>query len=83
MTPLAGVALPARVGCGRVTFDEAVLFTHRGLSGPAILQISSYWREGQAIGLALCPGVDVAAALRGAKQENGRALLRSPSRIWS
>ncbi len=77
MAPLAGVALPARVGCGRVTFDEAVLFTHRGLSGPAILQISSYWREGQAIGLDLCPGVDVAAALRGAKQENGRALLRS------
>ena len=77
MAPLAGVALPARVGCGRVAFDEAVLFTHRGLSGPAILQISSYWREGQAIGLDLCPGVDVAAALRGAKQENGRALLRS------
>ena len=77
MTPLAGVALPARVGCGRVAFDEAVLFTHRGLSGPAILQLSSYWREGQAIGLDLCPGVDVAAALRGAKQENGRALLRS------
>jgi predicted Rossmann fold flavoprotein len=77
MAPLAGVALPARVGCGRVAFDEAVLFTHRGLSGPAILQISSYWREGQAIGLDLCPGVDVATALRGAKQENGRALLRS------
>lgn len=77
MAPLAGVALPARVGCGRVAFDEAVLFTHRGLSGPAILQISSYWREGQAIGLDLCPSVDVAAALRGAKQENGRALLRS------
>jgi len=77
MAPLAGVALPVRVGCGRVAFDEAVLFTHRGLSGPAILQISSYWREGQAIGLDLCPGVDVAAALRGAKQENGRAFLRS------
>ena len=77
MAPLAGVAFPARVVCGRVAFDEAVLFTHRGLSGPAILQISSYWREGQAIGLDLCPGVDVAAALRGAKQENGRALLRS------
>lgn len=77
MAPLAGVALPARVACGRVAFDEAVLFTHRGLSGPAILQLSSYWREGQAIALDLCPGVDVAAALRGAKQENGRALLRS------
>ncbi|MFZ9198981.1 MAG: NAD(P)/FAD-dependent oxidoreductase [Paracoccaceae bacterium] len=77
MAPLAGVALPARVMCGRTAFDEAVLFTHRGLSGPAILQISSYWREGQAIGLDLCPGIDVAAALRAAKQENGRALLRS------
>jgi predicted Rossmann fold flavoprotein len=77
ITPLAGVALPAHVSCGRVGFDEAVLFTHRGLSGPAILQISSYWREGQAVALDLCPGVDVAAALRQAKQDNGRALLRS------
>ena len=77
MAPLAGVALPGRVSCGKVGFDEAVLFTHRGLSGPAILQISSYWREGQAVSLNLCPGVDAAAALRSAKQENGRALLRT------
>lgn len=77
IAPLAGVALPARVGFGRASFDEAVLFTHRGLSGPAILQISSYWREGQAISLDLCPGVDLGAVLRAAKQENGRALLRS------
>ncbi len=77
MAPLAGVALPGRVSCGKTSFDEAVLFTHRGLSGPAILQISSYWREGQAVSLNLCPGVDVAAGLRSAKQENGRALLRT------
>lgn len=77
MAPLAGVALPGRASCGKVGFDEAVLFTHRGLSGPAILQISSYWREGQAVALNLCPGVDAAAALRSAKQENGRALLRT------
>lgn len=77
MAPMAGVALPSRATCGKVGFDEAVLFTHRGLSGPAILQISSYWREGQAVSLNLCPGVDVAAALRSAKQENGRALLRT------
>ncbi|MEY5037611.1 MAG: hypothetical protein RL472_717 [Pseudomonadota bacterium] len=77
MAPLAGVALPGRVSCGKTSFDEAVLFTHRGLSGPAILQISSYWREGQAVALNLCPGVDVAAGLRSAKQENGRALLRT------
>ncbi len=77
MAPLAGVALPGRVSCGKTSFDEAVLFTHRGLSGPATLQISSYWREGQAVALNLCPGVDVAAGLRSAKQENGRALLRT------
>lgn len=78
IAPLAGVSLPARVraetGPG---FDEALLFTHRGLSGPAILQASSYWREGQAIGIDLCPGVDAEEVLRAAKRESGRALLRS------
>ncbi len=78
MAPLSGVALPVRAqalqGPG---FDEAVLFTHRGLSGPSVLQISSYWREGQVVKLALCPGVDVAAALRAAKAANGRQVLRT------
>ena len=77
MKPLAGVALPGRVSHGRTAFDEAVLFTHRGLSGPAILQISSYWREGEAIVLNLAPDRDVAAFLAGEKQANGRAALRS------
>jgi predicted Rossmann fold flavoprotein len=77
MAPLAGVAVSGRAMAGGKAFDEAMLFTHRGLSGPAILQISSYWREGQPISLQLCPGLDVPAALRAAKQENGRALLRS------
>lgn len=78
MAPLAGVALPvtARAAQGP-GFDEAALFTHRGLSGPAILQISSFWREGQGVRLALCPGVDVAAALRAAKAANGRQVLRT------
>jgi predicted Rossmann fold flavoprotein len=69
---IAGVAADARVSCGKVAFDEAVLFTHRGLSGPAILQISSYWREKQPIRIAFLPGVDVATALLAAKRENGR-----------
>lgn len=77
MAPLAGVAVQGRVSCGGAAFDEAVLFTHRGLSGPAVLQISSHWREGLPIALDLCPGQDVAAALRAAKAENGRALVRS------
>lgn len=74
---LAGVAVPtARVSCdgtgGRAQFDEAVLFTHRGLSGPAVLQTSSFWREGEAVSLDLAPGVDLAARLKQRRQEAGR-----------
>ena len=54
-----------------IGFAEAMLFTHRGLSGPAILQISSYWREGEAITVSLAPGVDVLARLKAARDENG------------
>ena len=77
MAPLAGVAVGGRVGCGKVAFDEALLFTHRGLSGPSVLQISSYWREGRGITLNLMPGRDVGAWLRAARQASGRASLRS------
>lgn len=49
-----------------------MLFTHRGLSGPSILQISSYWREGQAITLDMAPGVDIAATLKTARQTRGK-----------
>ncbi len=77
MQPLAGVAVEARVACGRHGFDEAVLFTHRGLSGPAVLQISSYWREGEAISVNLAPGRDMAADLRAAKAAAGRGALRT------
>ena len=79
MQPLAGVALPGRVSCGRMGFDEAVLFTHRGLSGPAVLQISSYWREGEAIHVDLLPGRDVAADLRAAR---GKLALRTVLGRW-
>jgi hypothetical protein len=61
---LAGVSVEAIVSCGKTSFDEALLFTHRGLSGPAILQISSYWREGQDIVVDMAPGIDVLAELR-------------------
>ena len=68
---LAGVAVPdAVVACGRRRFREAVLFTHRGLSGPAILQISSYWEQGareKPVTLDLCPDLDLFAALKAAK----------------
>jgi predicted Rossmann fold flavoprotein len=69
---MAGVAAAARVSCGKTTFDEALLFTHRGLSGPSILQISSYWREKEPIRIAFLPTQDVFADLRASRQGNGR-----------
>lgn len=69
---LAGIACDAKVSGGEATFNEAVLFTHRGMSGPAILQISSYWRETQAITVDLAPGVDVFGGLREVRASHGR-----------
>lgn len=65
LSVLAGVAADAEVRFGKAAFREAVLITHRGLSGPAILQISSYWREGAEIVLRLMPDIDIAALLKG------------------
>jgi len=73
MRPQAGIAVQARVGLAgaKISFDEGLLFTHRGLSGPSILQISSYWREGQALRLDLARGRDLGAELSAAKQGMG------------
>ncbi len=57
-----------------VSFDEDLLFTHRGLSGPAILQISSFWAPGQPLSINLAPGIDLAEALRQSKQGSRRQL---------
>ena len=82
---LAGLALPVRMETGekkaRVAFDEDLLFTHRGLSGPAVLQISSYWQPGQAIRVDLAPGVDLPAALLAAKAES-RKLVANALATW-
>ncbi len=73
MKALAGVAAPHAVAKNdRIGFPEAVLFTHRGLSGPAILQLSSYWREGEAIQLDFWPGGDAFGWLKAERQANGR-----------
>lgn len=68
LKPLAGISTPAIVSHGRTGFEEALLFTHRGLSGPAILQISSYWREGDTISVDLLPHGDAMDLLRQARQ---------------
>jgi predicted Rossmann fold flavoprotein len=72
LKPLAGIAVDARAQAGQTAFDEALLITHRGLSGPAILQISSYWRPGAEIRINLLPGTDLFQALRAARVQNGR-----------
>ena len=77
MRPLSGVALPVVARCGRAAFPEAMLFTHRGLSGPAILQVSSYWGDGEAITLDLTPGRDATAALLDAKRARPKAEPRT------
>jgi predicted Rossmann fold flavoprotein len=77
MRPLSGVALDSSASCGGAAFREAMLFTHRGLSGPAILQASSYWRPGEALLLDLLPGRDAAALLRAAKRARPRAEPRT------
>ena len=82
MRPLAGVAVPGRVRAGDAAFDEALLFTHRGLSGPAVLQASSYWREGAGIVVDLLPGRDAAGDLRSAKATSGRVALRTVLGRW-
>jgi len=74
---LAGVSLEVIARLGRTSFREAMLFTHRGLSGPAILQISSYWREGQEIVIDLLPEYDAAAFLKERKRSRPRAALRT------
>ncbi|MBX5170686.1 NAD(P)/FAD-dependent oxidoreductase [Rhizobium sp. NZLR1b] len=72
IAPLAGISAPAEICHGRTAFREALLFTHRGLSGPAILQISSYWREGDEVVVSIEPDIDIATHLKTAKQRNGR-----------
>ncbi|MGG5887435.1 NAD(P)/FAD-dependent oxidoreductase [Falsiroseomonas sp. HC035] len=73
MQPLSGVALDSIAKVGRTTFREALLFTHRGLSGPAILQASSYWRGGEALTLDLLPDRDAAALLLAGKRARPKA----------
>lgn len=72
-TPLSGVAVEAVAAAGKARFRENILFTHRGLSGPAILQVSSYWQPGMAISLDLLPDLDAGAFLKQRKEARPRA----------
>ncbi|HWT62281.1 MAG TPA: NAD(P)/FAD-dependent oxidoreductase [Ochrobactrum sp.] len=77
LKPLAGVAVDAVVSCKKTKFAEAMLFTHRGISGPSILQISSYWREGDEIVISMLPKTDLFEALREQRSKNGKQALQT------
>ena len=77
LSSLSGVSLDAVIASGKTKFAEAMLFTHRGLSGPSILQISSYWREGDEIVLDMAPGIDLFEELRRARTEQGRQAIHT------
>ncbi len=74
---LSGVSAEVVAKQGKAAFREAALFTHRGLSGPAVLQVSSYWRPGDAIAFDFLPDDDAAELLLAAKRANPRATVRS------
>ncbi|MFV0800126.1 NAD(P)/FAD-dependent oxidoreductase [Brucella sp. MAB-22] len=82
LKPLAGVAVDAVVSCGKTKFAEAMLFTHRGISGPSILQISSYWREGDEIRIAMLPETDIFEALREQRKQNGKQALQTALALY-
>jgi len=77
LRPLAGLAVNGRVSAAKQGFDEAILFTHRGLSGPAVLQASSYWMPGTPVVVDLAHGADLAVHLRAQRAQSGRIALRT------
>lgn len=86
--PLSGLSVDgAAVSCGKTKFDEAILLTHKGLSGPAILQISSYWHDGQDIVVNLLPSTNILGELKALRQSGSKIMLRNalssylPSRL--
>ena len=74
---LSGSSVPASVTVDDQTFNENILFSHRGLSGPAILQISSYWHEGKTISIDILPSLDAFQYLQDEKQNQPKLLLRN------
>ena len=73
----SGLSVDVEMSVNGTSFRENLLFTHRGISGPAALQLSSYWQPGQFISVNLLPGQDASALLLGYKQSNPKSLLRN------
>lgn len=74
---LSGISIDACVSCGKTKFREGLLFTHKGLSGPAILQISSYWKEGESITVNMLPDIDAFAWLKETRSAQPKQMLHN------
>lgn len=74
---LAGVSFPAIVACGGTSFEDDILFTHTGLSGPAILQISSYWDKSLPLKIDLLPGIDILSDMMTKKKDSGKTHIKN------
>ncbi len=77
LSELSGVSVDCLVSNERISFRENILFTHRGLSGPAVLQISSYWQAGEPVSINLLPEIDACALLKTTKQTQPQKQLKS------
>ncbi|RNF34520.1 NAD(P)/FAD-dependent oxidoreductase [Paracoccus methylarcula] len=80
--PLAGISVEAEIRHGKAGFRDALLFTHRGLSGPAILQISNYWQPGEVLEVNLQPDLDITEALMMARKGAGRMTVATILSQW-
>lgn len=76
-TPLTGIAVPCRASNQRQSFKENILFTHRGLSGPAILQISSYWQPGEPLVVDLLPDIEIATVLKEQRRQGSKFKIQN------
>lgn len=75
--PLTGIAIPCRIGNRQISFKENLLFTHRGLSGPAVLQMSSYWRPGEDLQVDLLPDIDLLSILKQKRRQGGKSRMQN------
>ncbi|VAW85079.1 Uncharacterized protein YhiN [hydrothermal vent metagenome] len=82
LAELSGIAIDTHVSTDRQGFRENTLFTHRGLSGPAILQISSYWRAAETVSMNLCPAITIIDELKALKQQRPQLHLNNALHNW-
>lgn len=82
LTPLSGIAVPCTIRAGQQQFKENLLFTHRGISGPSVLQASSYWQPGEVLHIDLLPDNDLAAILSTHKIQQSKVILKTVLSEW-